>query len=265
MLQTTLDMYRAFLDGIKKNSTAIVTPDQFNRIINHWGQDEYILDMFPEGEQDIVGLDDMEILRVVTDGIQVVEGVTLFPVAPDASNNNVFTIPKHATTVRRRLADGTIDTNTYPKYARGLNVMFKIKYGAGSTCHTKDSISDDFIRAYIMRTDQRSVIMTSLYRKPTDSLLYYEMIDGKIRLIAGNGAEGYSLRMEYYRYPVEIFFNSTAPADTGNKATGSVNCEFAPHQRKEIVDIAVRIYLERVSDPRYKSFINEENIRASNQ
>ena len=264
MLQTTLDMYKAFLDGIKKNSTAIVTPDQFNRIINHWGQDEYILDMFPEGEEDQVGLDDMEMLRVVTDGIQVVDGVTLYPVAPDASSNNVFTIPKHVTTVRRRLDNGTIDTNTYPKYARGLNVMFKIKYSASSTCNTPNGISD-FIRAYIMRTDQRSVIMTSCYRKPSESLLYYEVIDGKVRLIAGNGAEGYSLRMEYYRYPVEIYFNSTNQADTGNKATGSVNCEFAPHQRKEIVDIAVRIYLERVADPRYKSFLNEENIRASNQ
>lgn len=264
MLQTTQDMYYAFLDGIKKNSTAIVTPAQFNRIINNWGQDEYLIENFYESEKDAVEIDDLENLRVATDGLQTIGGILLYPIAPDAGSTNVFTIPKKiATGIRRKVSDTTTDTATYPLYARGLNVMFKIKYGASSPCKTAGTISD-YVLAYIMRSDQRAVIMDSPRRKPSDTFLYYELIDSKIRLIAGNGAEGYSLRLEYFRYPVAIFYNVTNPTDTGDPATGSVNCEFSSHQRKDIVDIAVRIYLERVSDPRYKTFLNEENIRANN-
>lgn len=265
MLLTTKDIYQAFLDGIKKNSTAIVTPEQFNRIINQWGQDEYMAENIHEAELDAKQLDDMEKLRIATDGEQVYNSVLMNPIAPDANNSLSFTIPKYVYTgIRVRLSNGTISTQNFPQYARLMNVMFKVQFDGTDGCNDNGDISD-WVKAYIMRADQRSVFLDSTYRKPKHDKLYYEMLDGKIRLIPGTGAVGYALRLEYFRYPVQIFYNKTNPTDTGDPNTGSVNCEFAPNQRKEIVDIAIRTYLERVSDPRYKSFLNEENLRAINQ
>ena len=106
-----------------------------------------------------------------------------------------------------------------------------------------------------MRSDQRNVILNNPFRKPKDSRLYYEILDGKIRLITGTNSIGYAMRLEYLRYPKQIFFDKD-----GNN---HVHCEFAPQQQKEIVDIAVRTYLERVMDPRYKSFLNEQAIKSN--
>jgi len=259
MITTTTDMYRTFLDGIKKAETSIVNPSAFNRIINSWGQDEWIQANAMVAELTSKQHEDMEKIRVATDGLYTYDSSIIFPISPDTSQSYVFSIPKHNTTVNVRIADGSVVSDVLPKYLRFLNVMFKITYGSENECDLTGE--SGWLKADIMKSDQRPVIENNPLRSPKDSRLYYEMIDGKIRLITGTNSIGYSMRLEYFRYPIEIFFNESAPTDTGVPATGSVMCEFAPEQVKEIVDTAIRVYLERVKDPRYQSFLNEEKIR----
>lgn len=260
MITTTADMYRAFLDGIKKSETSIVKPSQFNRIINQWGQDEYLRTNAMEIELNQKKIENLEKIRVATDGIYTFNGTTIYPIAP--LSDNVFEIPKYNFSINA-IINGLVEVRTYPRYLRLLNVMFKLTYGAGQEC-SLTGVSD-WLQAYIMRSDQRSVILDNPFRKPKDSRLYYEIIDGKVRLITGTTSVGYAMRLEYLRYPVEIFFNENNVPDTGIPATGSVMCEFGPQQAQEIVEIAVRTYLERVKDPRYQSFLNEEIIKASSK
>lgn len=264
MLNTTADMYRAFLDGIKKEQSAIVSPENWNRIINHWGQDEWIKMNLTDIEDTQKEIEDMEKLRVVTDGswvdVSVPVGV-LYPIAPDTGFDYQFSIPKYVNTnINNRLTNGTVSTQTYPKYLRFLNVMFKLTYGTTNECGLTGV--SEWLSANVMFTGRSTVYKNLSFRQPKDSRLYYEMLEGKIRLITSTNSTGYAMRLEYYRYPVEIYFNKTDPTDTGVPATGSVCCEFSPRNRKEIVDIAVRTYLERVKDPRYQSFLNEEIVKS---
>jgi len=248
MLETAEDIYRAFLDGIKKNSTSIVTPNQFNRIINDWGQDEWLKQNCLTIEFNQKQIEDLERIRVVTDGEFTLNGNVIYPIAPTTSN--LFIIPKYTYDIVNRQPDGTEGLQTYPPYYRLLNVSFKLEYGSENECGLT-GISD-WLDAKIMRSDLRNVIMDNPFRKPTDARLYYEILNGQIRLITGTNSIGYSMRIEYLRRPNDIVF---VPGEEGTP------CEFNHEIQKEIIDIAVRVYLERVKDPRWQSFIQEELIR----
>ena len=101
--------------------------------------------------------------------------------------------------------------------------------------------------------------------------MYYEIKGGKKDLITGTSSTGDSMRLEYIRYPRRIFYDSTnsteqtGPTYTYTAGSGCVNCELSEQQRQEIVDIAVREYLERIKDPRYKSFLQEEAIKSQSK
>lgn len=248
MIETAEDIYRAFLDGIKKNSTSIVTPNQFNRIINDWGQDEWLKQNCLTIEFNQKQIEDLERIRVVTDGEFTLNGNVIYPIA--STSTNLFTIPKYEFIIANRLTNDDISTQTYPPYYRLLNVAFKLEYGSENECGLT-GISE-WLDAKIMRSDLRNVIIDNPFRKPTDARLYYEIINGQIRLITGTNSVGHSMRIEYLRRPNDIMF---IPGSNGT------NCEFNHEVQKEIVDIAVRIYLERVKDPRWQSFMQEEIIR----
>lgn len=259
MITSVVEMYRAFLDGIKKESTSIVVPQQFNRIINDWGQDEWIKQNALAIEFNQKQIDDLDKIRVVADGFFVWDNagtpITLYPIAPETDNSKEFIIPKYVTTgIRTRREDGFVDTRDFPRYLRLLNVSFKLAYGDGQECGLTGV--SEWLSADILRSDQRNTIMDNPYRKPKDSRIYYEIINGRIRIITNSNSQGYAMRLEYLRYPTVIFF------DPNGVTANNVDCEFGFQQQKEIVDIAVRTYLERVQDPRYQSFLNEEAIRS---
>lgn len=257
MILTSEDMYRAFLDGIMKVNTGIVEPDQFNRIVNEWGQLEWLAENLPKTEQDQKQLDDLERLRCATDGVfEQPSSTVLFPIAPETGSDYSFLTPKYTTTnINNRLANGSVSTQNYPRYLRLLNIQFKINIPSADECN--DVGVTDWREAKLMRSDQRSVIMNSSLRKPRNRKLYYEMLDGRIRLITGTTAVGYSMRLEYLRYPADIVYDYPGGSH--------VDPEFSPQQNKEMVDVLVRTYLERVKDPRYQSFLNEELIKANNK
>jgi hypothetical protein len=261
MINNVLDMYKSLLDGVKKDSTAIISPNQFNRIINDWGQDEWIKENALAVEFNQKQIDDLDKLRCVTDGLFQWDNngtlITLFPLAPVSTNDKNFIIPKYVQiNINNRKDNGTVETQDYPQYLRMLNVSFKLTYGANQEC--KLTGTSDWLPASIMRSDKRSVVFDNPFRLPKDSRLYYELINGTVRLITSNASTsvGYALRLEFLRYPVSIFF------DPDRATANDVNCEVGPQQQKEIVDIAVRTYLERVRDPRYQSFLNEEAIKS---
>jgi hypothetical protein len=265
MLDTTSDMYNSFLDGIKKSYTGTIIPAVWNRLINEWGQSEW-LRRNVASEQGIEltqkQIDDLEVLRVATDAMDIYDGAILYPIAPDTGTNYVFTYPKDTLSILNVI--GVLQN--YPKYYRLLNVMFKINYVDNDCGLTGIS---DWLGARIMRSDQRSIFENSPYRRPADHRLYYELFHGKIRLITGTSSTGNSMRLEYLRVPRRIFFDELHPGDVANPnytpGVGSVNCEFGENQRKEIVETCVRIFLERVQDQRYQTYLNEEIIRINSQ
>ena len=128
--------------------------------------------------------------------------------------------------------------------------MFKLRY-YGDPCHDNASISD-WKKGYVMRTNQRSEIDNNPFRKPAKSRIYYEVVDNIIKMDIGSSSNiGYEMRIEYIKYPKPIFYNATNPSL-------SIMCELQSDQCMEIVEIAVKTYVERVSDPRYQTQMYEQ-------
>lgn len=253
MILTAEDMYKEFLNMIKKESTSVISPTYFNSIINVSGQDQWIKEKVVETELDQKRIDDLQKLRVVTDGIgtyyvSVTETITLYPIIPDTSQNYVFSLPINPTTL---INNNQSTTQHYSRYLRMLNVMFKINYVSNECELTGIS---DWMKANIMRSDKRAISYKNKYRKPKDSRLYYEVINDKIRLITETSSTGNSMRLEYLRYPRDIFF------DPNRVTPNDVNCELPPQQQSEIVSLAAQTYLERAKDERYQSFLNEQML-----
>lgn len=266
ILTSTYEMYKAFLDGIKKSHQGTVNPAMFNRIINDWGQDEFMSRYADELEVTQKEIDKISILRVITDGIfsysEKIDGSSqyvLVPIPVSTTISNYFEFP----------FDGnkTINNVVYPAYRRLASVQFQLQY-SNDVCN-RTGLSE-YKQAKILRSDQRTMIYSSSFRKPSADKLYYLFMGKHIVLDCGQSlgvkSVGKKMILEYYRYPRKIFYNTnagttdqvgTAVYDYSGTTAGSVPCEFAGYVRKEIVDIAVRLFLERVKDPRYQSFLNE--------
>jgi len=251
MLDTPKEMYMSFLDGIRKSSTGTVIPSVWNRIVNEWAQNEWLKDNISrkEGsEKTEKQQEDLHMLRVITNGIDSYGGVVLIPILPIAGNAYRFRLPFQEPNVSAYVVP--IFGVNYPKMYRMLNIEFKINY-IGNDCNSGVS---EWLSCNIMRSDQRTANKYNPWRKPKDSRLYYDIKHNYADLITGTSSTGHSMQVEYYRYPLEINYDPNNPAN-------DVYCEFGETQRKEIIDLCVRQYLERATDPRYQSFLQEEAIR----
>lgn len=272
ILETTKDLYFAFLDGIKKEYTGTVVPAVFNRIWNEWAQIEWVRQniSFVEGvELTQKQIDDLSVLMVVCDGNIPVLTTPLDPIAPAMGSQNIFELPDLASGPTATpvgyfvtLPSYPSGNSEYPRMIRFLSASFKIMY-VNNECNLTGV--SDWLDAKILRSDKENHIMRSVYRKPKDSRLYYRRGNRNVQLITGTSSYGVAMKLEYIRWPRNIFFDAinqddlpTADYTSGN---GSINCELPSEVRKEIVDIAVRLYLERVRDPRYQSYLNEVMIR----
>jgi len=289
ILETTYDLYMSFLDGIKKYGTGSVNPEAFNRIINDWGQDEWIRRTVRKGPEIVQEIQDkLSMLRVITDGkYHYSKNIDLsdkYVLKPIPSNSNITSMTNiHGEVVTNILPNDDkyfpypvgapiiVNGVEYPPYLRLLDISFKIDY-VDNICDL-EGISD-WLSANILYSDSKTILRSNPFRKPTDDRLYYELINENIVLTTDTPSKGVSIKLDYLKYPRKIFFNkenggdpyleqTSIPDYTGGSTgtPGSVNCELPNNIKQEIVDMAVKVFIERVRDPRYQSFINELNIK----
>ena len=204
MLSTAADTYKAFLDGIKKSYTDTVEPITFTRIINDWGIDEWLKQNVSEDEgvdSSTKQLDDLQMLKVVTDGSIVYNGDTMYNIIPDSSGSYLFSLPDGVTAINNL---GSSTGLVYPKYMRKLGFKFKITYVNNECGLTGVS---DYLKAQLMRSGERASIEDNEFLKPKDHRLYYEFVNNKIRLITGTSSTPYSMWFEYLRFPRPFYFD----------------------------------------------------------
>jgi len=276
ILETTYDLYRAFLSGINKAGSFSIGIDAFNELINNWGQDEWLDKNVIKPEIDQTMIDRLSVLKVVTDGeftySDKIDGSSPWVLEPILNNKELIPpgSPESYDYFQYPLnGEKEINNVKYPPYMRLLNVMFKVEYEDKGDC---DEVGEsDWMRSNVLRSDNEVVNEDNPFRKPTMSRLYHELIGDSIKLVHGAGIHGKYMKIKYFRYPRKIFLNelSTNPTDeqtgvpdyTGTGTNGSVNCELPGPIKREIIDLLVRIFLERVQDPRYQSYLNELNIK----
>ena len=209
MLTTAADIYKAVLAGIKKESTAVLTPTNFLLLINecylNWVREKADI---PEFNQKI--MEDLQPLHVIA--------------TPAPSSGNLFTYPAAV--------------------LKTLGIQFKINYVDNECGLTGVS---EWLKAKPMRADAKGEV--GHYSKPKDSRLYYQIYGNTVELITGTSSTANRMRIEYIKYPTAITLTPDYPG------------EVRALQRQEIVDLAVRTYLERVKEERYQSNLNEDMLR----
>lgn len=208
-LNTAQNIYRAVLDGIKRESTAVLTPETFNRLINQSAIYEWL-------KSKSIGVDFNQH-------------------HVDALRNLI-----------RRSKDLPLTTNGkigIPfNYYRLLSVEFSL-------------LENNHIvwkSAKRLKSDNVSVATSNPYRKPTDDRIYYFQEGDFIVPYENTNVKG--ARLFYIALPDPIVYNHMNDA-------GSSHGELLPEQNKELVDICVRIYLERVKEERYQTILAEENLK----
>lgn len=224
VIRTDKELYVSFLAGIGKPKTGTIEPDEFNGLINEAALN-VVKTKLPAIEFNQKRIDDLEFLRVITDGT-----IGYDPIASSSLNN--FDIPK----VYTGIDDYILMSNGYPLYLHGLNVMFLV----GTTWRG----------AKVLRIDGKVFLEDNPYRRTSATRIYFEMAAGRIRYVGPLGSSSSSLRLEYFRYPKQVEF-----------VNGNENeLEFGPTLSQEISEFAIRHFLEQISSPRQKSFMQEQTI-----
>jgi len=237
MFTSANDIFVSFLDGIRKTHTATVRPELFCRIWNQWAMPEWIDSnvSLKEGvELDQKQIDDLAQL------------IKIYRIPVETSSVNLFKKPNSDSTgIVDDLTGLSIST---PKtYLRALKIGFKLNYGINQECGL--SGESKWLPSTYMRSNMENVIINSVYRKPKDSRLYHKIIGDYIQMITDPdiGSPGISMKLEFVYYPNEMTYSSGF----------SYTMELPYYQLVEIVQIAVRLYLERVNSTRYASFFQE--------
>ncbi len=210
-LSTAKEVYQAVLDGIKKESTAVLTPPAFNRLINVDAMTQWLNEKAPKGEFDQDVVDDLRNLFKQSDPIDKEPGKFSFELPKD--------------------------------YFRLKAVMFKLEIKQGKY--------SDWIPAYRMRSNSFSVSGVNPFRKPKKTRLYY-MQQGNYILNIPETENVAKAQVFYYARPKPIVYDTAGMHQDGN---------LEKEQKKEIVDIAVRIFLERVKEERYQTQLTEEALK----
>jgi len=179
----------------------------------------------------------------------------LNPILP-VSGTSLFPIPRRSSSFYQPIT-GLVEitgSGKYPVYLSGSRVDFKI--------------TGNWVGALVLRPDEVRNIRQSIYRKPNDKRIYFEVAGTTIKAWVGNGFTAESMNLEYYTYPKMVYFDENSPTDQDASGpppppqqVGSHNSVFEEYQKREIIDIAVRTYLEKVESARYKSMLNEFQIR----
>lgn len=216
-LSTAEDIYKAVLDGIKKESTAVLTPDSFNRLINDNALIMWLREKAGDNDKDQPMVDALRNLYKLRE---------LKP----SESKEFFELPNG--------------------YYRLQSVSFKLQLEA-----EKESSLTDWLPTRRLRMDNVGLTMVNPFRKPTNDRLYYYQEGDKIMNYPEN-KNIVKARVFYLAYPDPIIFSPNAQ---------SVNGNLTREQNKEVVDIAVRIHLERVKEERYQTVLMEKSLKLQNQ
>ena len=227
-LDFAVDVYRRVLDGIKKESTGILPPVVMDRLANE-AQELWLKDKLREIEKDQKRIDDIRTIRIFPTPVINATGSTVYP------------LPDGTTVV------DAITGNILPKYHRFLRAAFKITY-VNNEC-SLTGISDWIYNTFVMRSDQFNWRMTSPHRKPNDGKIGYDERGDLLEIYTGTDSTAYQVQLDYIRPPRMFSY------------ANNINFEFPQEQKEEIVDRCIQTYLERVADPRWKSWIQEEYMK----
>jgi hypothetical protein len=237
MFITAQNMFTEFLDGINKEHTGTVTPDEFNRLIN-WSQDECIKNKYTEAQLTQKRIDDLRIITCF--------GEILPNVGVTNPGEEVFDLPYDPVGFVTTVQNPNGDNHGYQFL---LNCAFRIQY-INDICGRTGISNPEASKP--MKSDKKYAIAKDPYNKPTNDRLYHEVNGNTIRCYTGTESFGVYAVIDYIRYARKI----QVPTPGANT---DIPCELPLHVREEIVDIAIRKKLGIYESPRYQQKVAEDS------
>lgn len=232
---TYKELHVHFLDGIKKTYTGTVHPNVFIRIFNDWGLPEWL-------SSNVSLQEGVERTQKQIDDLDRVTKILEYPVVRD----NKIELPDD--------------------YVRLTSIWGRVRW---TVCNETET--GDYQKLHLERSDQKVYNHKSFFRKPSKSRPYYKHIgeptisgsvkvDNKSVILfnAGRGNDIVACEIEYIRRPDMISEYKQGWEDIEY-------IDFRREQLLEIIDVCVRLYLERVKDERYQTFLNEYGLRNMNK
>ena len=219
---TSREVYQAVLAELKHYNTTSMTPDEFNYHI--WaGELEYVKNRYWAHDQHQKAIDDLDVIKIVTDGIAGMP-IPLVNEGADVAGQEYITLPDD--------------------YLYMLAVAVKVKY-QNVDCEEDGDISP-YTAATHLKDDKRFVVNDDYYSRPQAiwSNIYYNHRSNVLTFYAGESIVQ-EVQLVYLRKPVRIVFDPTGQ--------NNVDSEFAWPQVLEIVKHTVISYLETISSPRVQT------------
>jgi len=252
-MDTAKSMYDYFLYQVRKERNTTIKPTDWSKFINPVVID-WIKTKLPEHEYNQKRIDDLEAIKVLTDNKQY-----NWILAVSAGENR-FIVPyntaglpdyMHGISAAFRYEEfdqgtstppiGIKAAGTGPYNPKDLNDPWGLDYAAREKYHAGRTTT--YRAGELYRSDYRVINKYNPYRQPNDDYVYFETRQGSIVLKAKDDLWWNVMELEYYCYPDKIEYSQS----TDNPGS------FKPTQNKEIIDLAVTQYLERVTDPRIQT------------
>jgi len=222
LFTTSTDIYKYFLDGIRKYGVGSVPPERFNRLINE-AQINWMKSKCPVITVGQKRIDDLKaILIELTESI-LYRGCTGWV----STSYQGFHLP-----------NGTLYSNA-KRYWRTAGLRVKTQTGT------------DWIQMVYEDSLRKTVIQKDPYDIPDTEQGKYRIIGDYVKMNIGTNNNIYYAQFEYYGYPTKIEYNGT----------GNPKGDFEDEQLFEIVDMAVQIHLERIESRRFPTFAAEDTSK----
>ena len=209
MIITATDMYNELLHRVNKDNTVTIFPDQATKLLN-----EAALSWVRENAKML------ELNQKQTDDLQG------------------FIQDTQVT-----LVSNTYDLTTLTRYFRFNNLMVKIS--DVDPC----VVNIEWHEVHKMPSDMKTSIMSSSFRKPLPTKLYYRIRRNNIEVSGGTVTDWWITYLSYFP-TLDLI---TSPL--------AILSYYSYHILDEIVDEAVRIYIEETEGQRYRTLLAEKQIK----
>lgn len=219
-----IDMYKDFLEIVRKSRVGTVIPKEFARVLN-LAIEEAVSSKLSMMEVNKRVYDDLAPLRVSY------KKKSLTPVQDEDFDYLLGDFSQ--------LGEGK-------EYRRIANVTIKTGTKKPIKCH-------------LLSSGEKTEVLNGYYSKPSKHKAYYQPIvdsGNKIKIYADNDLCDYT-------FSADIYLNPTIVSDT-DVVDVNATSQFSKEMSSYIVNIAARMYIESVADVRYKSFMNEQQIKINN-
>lgn len=232
MITTVADMYRYFLAGLNKGNAGTVTPLQFNVIINA-ATATYLAQKADrmEGDQRV-----QDTLRML-----IPPPAQFLNQGPAQPGFEYFDLPYNA----------NAPAGTSKGYYRMVSVALHLMRPGNPPAPVPCSAPNGWAPARPLKRDARHTVLQDPFMSPTDLEPYYYLTeDNRIKVLTDGTSYADKALVEYLRYPVEV------------DAVNNINPELPGAINVEIVDNAIREYLEIIESRRYQSQVSEQRLKA---